>query len=143
LGYPSYVQCGSCIANGLHQYSGKESRNIQQYPLKVAPTQLCYSPDAKSLLYAASGQVAILNFSQKEDEPKPLWKPDDAERVCHIINSRPLPCSKRLESSWFQCDFQSCRRWYHSVTPKRACYSSIRLPVFETDGISPRSCGGM
>ena len=68
------------------QWKHVESRHIQQIQLRVAPAQLSYHPDGKSILYCSTTrQLGILNYGKQGDSPKELWYEQTDVKVSDII----------------------------------------------------------
>ncbi|KAI0650495.1 WD40 repeat-like protein [Trametes meyenii] len=59
-------------------WDGRQSRYVQQIPLKVSPAQLNYSPDGKTIVYTTvSRQLYVLAYGKQGDEPKETWHQAD------------------------------------------------------------------
>ncbi|EMD40590.1 hypothetical protein CERSUDRAFT_62566 [Gelatoporia subvermispora B] len=62
-------------------WDARQSRNVQTLQLKVAPSQLNYSPDGRTIVYTTSSkQMYILNYGKEGDEMKEQW---------HLSSSEP------------------------------------------------------
>jgi len=61
-------------------WDARQSRHIQQVPLKVAPVQLNYSPDGRSLLYTSAGhQLFFMSNVQEVGSSKRHWQTSDKD----------------------------------------------------------------
>jgi len=61
-------------------WDARQSRYIQQCPLKASPVQTCYAPDGRSLLYATAGnQLFFMTFGKTGDDSKEEWHMSDRE----------------------------------------------------------------
>ncbi|KAI0774515.1 WD40 repeat-like protein [Fomes fomentarius] len=59
-------------------WDGRQSRHVQQIQLKLAPVQLNYSPDGKSILYTTTNKVlGSLTFGREGEETKDQWRVAD------------------------------------------------------------------
>ncbi len=66
----------------------QESRHVQQIQLKLAPVQLNYSPDGKSILYTTTNKVlGSLTFGREGEETKDQWRVADMSRVSHLAST--------------------------------------------------------
>lgn len=68
----------TCVTPGLCPMSlvslVAESRHVQQLNLKLAPSQLNYAPDGKTILYTTlSRQLGVLTFGKEGDDTKDQW----------------------------------------------------------------------
>ncbi|KAL1946454.1 hypothetical protein VTO73DRAFT_14558 [Trametes versicolor] len=55
-------------------WDGRQSRHVQQLNLKLAPSQLNYAPDGKTILYTTlSRQLGVLTFGKEGDDTKDQW----------------------------------------------------------------------
>lgn len=63
-------------------WDARQSRYIQQCPLKVSPVQTNYSPDGRSLLYASAGhQLFFMTLGKPGEDGKQLWHTADKDNV--------------------------------------------------------------
>ncbi|KAF8914247.1 WD40-repeat-containing domain protein [Gymnopilus junonius] len=61
-------------------WDARQSRYIQQCPLKASPVETCYAPDGRSLLYATAGnQLFFMTFGKTGDDTKEEWHMSDRE----------------------------------------------------------------
>ncbi|KAI0722697.1 WD40 repeat-like protein [Earliella scabrosa] len=59
-------------------WDGRQSRNVQQIQLKLAPVQLNYSPDGKSILYTTTSKfLGALTYERVGEESREQWRPVD------------------------------------------------------------------
>jgi len=63
-------------------WDARQSRHLQQYSLKVSPTQTNYSPDGKSILYTSTGhQMFFMTYGKDGDGEKESWHSSEKEGV--------------------------------------------------------------
>ncbi|KAI0751043.1 WD40 repeat-like protein [Daedaleopsis nitida] len=63
-------------------WDGRQSRHVQQIQLKLAPVQLNYSPDGKTILYTTTTKVlGVLTFGREGEEAKDSWRVADMTGV--------------------------------------------------------------
>ncbi|KAF8655344.1 hypothetical protein AX16_003117 [Volvariella volvacea WC 439] len=64
-------------------WDARQSRHVQQCPLKFSPVQTTYSPDGRWIACVSAGhQVHILSLGKEtEDAPRETWKLTDKEPV--------------------------------------------------------------
>ncbi|KAJ8473691.1 hypothetical protein ONZ51_g7706 [Trametes cubensis] len=59
-------------------WDGRQSRYVQQIPLKAAPAQLNYSPDGKTILYTTVNRLmGVLTFGKEGEDAKEQWHQAD------------------------------------------------------------------
>ena len=67
----------------LYECCLQESRHVQQIQLKLAPVQLSYSPDGKTILYTTTNRnLGVLRFGKEGEEAKEQWRVADTNGVC-------------------------------------------------------------
>ncbi len=91
-----------------------ESRHVQQVNLKVAPSQLNYAPDGKTILYTTTNRLMyVLTYGKEGDDTKDQWHQADIGGVRISPPAPPAAAHEPLRKS-------SPRKQRHSTTPATA-----------------------
>lgn len=63
-------------------WDARQSRYIQQCPVKISPVQTSYSPDGRSLLFASAGhQLFFMTLGKEGEETKEQWHVSDKDAI--------------------------------------------------------------